>query len=391
MARDGITKLQVQQVRIALIAQGRHPSVEAVRAELGTGSNTTILKYLKELGEDEKGRLDDLDALSDELGQLVGHLARRLQDEALQRVQHAEERHTLALLEKLQQIDTQGRELNSSYEQCETLQEQLRDALAQINGLKEARHQDALKIAAMTTEMRHLTLKLHDRDTQIQSLEEKHTHARQALEHYRESVKTNREQDLQRHEHQVQQLQAELRTSQQIISVKQKDYTEVKEQAQELTLQLKYSQDAAAAFEKQLTSLKDDNNDLRHQQQINEAVLSELKHAVGANIAYTEELTTQLNTLRADEQAWLQEKSALTATLATQQQLWQQLVPKLEASTPPIFAVGEDVLVTDPESRLYNKIGQITRYTKRSDGSMKYSVSFEGEICSLSDLDITLA
>lgn len=391
MARDGITKLQVQQVRIALIALGRHASVEAVRAELGTGSNTTILKYLKELGEDEKGRLDDLDALSDELGQLVGHLARRLQDEALQRVQHAEERHTLALQEKLQQIDTQGRELNSSYEQCETQQEQLRDALAQINGLKEARHQDALKIAAMTTEMRHLTLKLHDRDTQIQSLEEKHTHARQALEHYRESVKTNREQDLQRHEHQVQQLQAELRTSQQIISVKQKDYTEVKEQAQELTLQLKYSQDAAAAFEKQLTSLKDDNNDLRHQQQINEALLSELKHAVGANIAYTEELTTQLNTLRADEQAWLQEKSALTATLATQQQLWQQLVPKLEASTPPIFAVGEVVLVTDPESRLYNKIGQITRYTKRSDGSMKYSVSFEGEICSLSDLDITLA
>ena len=71
MARDGITKLQVQQVRIALIAQGRHPSVEAVRAELGTGSNTTILKYLKELGEDEKGRLDDLGALSDELGQLL--------------------------------------------------------------------------------------------------------------------------------------------------------------------------------------------------------------------------------------------------------------------------------------------------------------------------------
>ncbi len=173
--------------------------------------------------------------------------------------------------------------------------------------------------------------------------------------------------------------------------MKQQDYTAVKEQAQELTLQLKYSQDAVATFEKQLTSLKEDNNDLRQQQQINEAELSELKHAVGARMQETQALTAQLNTLRGAEQAWLQEKSALTATLATQQQLWQQLAPTLDASKPPIFAAGEDVLVTDPESRLYNKIGQITRYTKRSDGSIKYSVSFEGEICSLSEQDITLA
>ncbi|EGH33786.1 cointegrate resolution protein T, partial [Pseudomonas syringae pv. japonica str. M301072] len=33
-----------------------------------------------------------------------------------------------------------------------------------------------------------------DRDKQIQSLEEKHIHARGALEHYRESVKEQRDQ-----------------------------------------------------------------------------------------------------------------------------------------------------------------------------------------------------
>jgi hypothetical protein len=50
MARSGLTKTQVQITRDLLLAEGRYPSVEAVRAALGdTGSKSTIHKYLKEL------------------------------------------------------------------------------------------------------------------------------------------------------------------------------------------------------------------------------------------------------------------------------------------------------------------------------------------------------
>ena len=54
MARGGVNKAVVQIARTAILARGEHPSIDAVRIELGnTGSKTTIHRYLKEL--DDKG------------------------------------------------------------------------------------------------------------------------------------------------------------------------------------------------------------------------------------------------------------------------------------------------------------------------------------------------
>ena len=54
----------------------------------------------------------------------------------------------------------------------------------------------------------------------MQSLEQKHQHAREALEHYRTSVKEQREQEQRRHEHQVQELQVALRQANEALTGK---------------------------------------------------------------------------------------------------------------------------------------------------------------------------
>jgi hypothetical protein len=54
MARSGLTKTQVREARDRLLAEGRHPSVDAVRHALGdSGSKSTIHKHLKELRSEE--------------------------------------------------------------------------------------------------------------------------------------------------------------------------------------------------------------------------------------------------------------------------------------------------------------------------------------------------
>jgi len=54
MARAGVYFSDVKKARDALVARGRHPSIDAVRAALGdTGSKTTIHKYLKEIDAEE--------------------------------------------------------------------------------------------------------------------------------------------------------------------------------------------------------------------------------------------------------------------------------------------------------------------------------------------------
>ncbi len=92
MARNGIDKASVQQARQALMARGEHPSIDAVRIELGnTGSKTTIHRYLKELDRQPLELLGSQGALSEPLARLVEQLAAQLQEEGLARIAAAEQ------------------------------------------------------------------------------------------------------------------------------------------------------------------------------------------------------------------------------------------------------------------------------------------------------------
>jgi chromosome segregation ATPase len=64
-----------------------------------------------------------------------------------------------------------------------------------------------------------------EKDKHIQSLEDKHVQARGALEHYREAVKEQRDQDQRKHESQLHEMQVEQRKLRETIAVKQDDLT----------------------------------------------------------------------------------------------------------------------------------------------------------------------
>ena len=83
MARGGINKAVVQTARLAILARGENPSIDAVRIEMGnTGSKTTIHRYLKELDESETRQTITEAPIDDELGELVARLAQRLKEKA---------------------------------------------------------------------------------------------------------------------------------------------------------------------------------------------------------------------------------------------------------------------------------------------------------------------
>ena len=86
-----------------------------------------------------------------------------------------------------------------------------------------------------------LTQRLAENEAHRQSLEEKHLHTRQTLEHYRQSVREQREADIRRHEQQVQQIQAELRLAQQTIAIKQDDITRLNQEGAKLVAELSHA------------------------------------------------------------------------------------------------------------------------------------------------------
>jgi hypothetical protein len=82
-----------------MLATRRNPSIDAVREELGTGSKSTIHRYLKEIEEEEGGATGTRVAVSEAIQDLVGRLAVRLNEEAEERVTVAEAKHTEQLIQ----------------------------------------------------------------------------------------------------------------------------------------------------------------------------------------------------------------------------------------------------------------------------------------------------
>jgi len=101
MARSGLTKPQVRAVRDRLLAEGRYPSVDAVRHALGdVGSKSTIHKYLKELRDEDPNVGIKREDTEDALRGFVEQLAERLHANAEERVRVLRAEHEQVLSDK---------------------------------------------------------------------------------------------------------------------------------------------------------------------------------------------------------------------------------------------------------------------------------------------------
>jgi hypothetical protein len=101
MARSGLTKPQVRTVRDRLLAEGRYPSVDAVRHALGdVGSKSTIHKYLKELRDEDPNVGIKREDTEDALRGFVEQLAERLHANAEERLRVLRAEHEGALRDK---------------------------------------------------------------------------------------------------------------------------------------------------------------------------------------------------------------------------------------------------------------------------------------------------
>ncbi|MFJ7882795.1 DNA-binding protein [Pseudomonas sp. NPDC096917] len=228
MARGGVNKAVVQIARTAILARGEHPSIDAVRIEMGnTGSKTTIHRYLKELDEVDSRRGVPREQIGDELTELVARLAQRLQEQAQEPIDRAQA-HYEQLKNELQNQLAEAQQAQAHLKQQLDIQgNALSQETANLESTRSMLQTEQTRNAALNQACSDFELRLNDRDEQIRSLEEKHLHARDALEHYRSAVKEQREQDQRRHEGQVQQIQMELRQAQQSALVRQDEITQL--------------------------------------------------------------------------------------------------------------------------------------------------------------------
>jgi len=101
MARIGLSKSQVKDVRDQLIAEGRYPSADAVRAALGnTGSKSTIHRYLKELESEGTEARAVREETERSLQTMIAQLADKLHNDAERRMRAITASYEQALRQK---------------------------------------------------------------------------------------------------------------------------------------------------------------------------------------------------------------------------------------------------------------------------------------------------
>jgi chromosome segregation ATPase len=314
MGRSGLYKSDVKQAREILLAQGKHPSVDAVRIVLGnTGSKTTIHKYLRELQEEEG--VDRKSSISEVLQDLVERLAGQLQAEANEKLDEVNLRHQEQVRAQAELIATLRMEVNAVTERLA----QAHNALTQEQGAH-ASSREALQdltVIHRATEQRIVGLKerLHENEQHRQSLEQKHEHARQSLDHYRSSVREQREQDQRRHEQQVQQLQGEIRQLQQSLVVRQEEVTRLNQEGVRLVSDLSHARKALhdeQANNRQLVQRLETLQEAEHHAQVIQVQLVE-------KTALSERLIEQLNAAKAEREGFSRQVRELELSLAATQ------------------------------------------------------------------------
>ncbi|WP_017480379.1 DNA-binding protein [Pseudomonas sp. PAMC 26793] len=266
MARGGINKAVVQTARLAILARGENPSIDAVRIEMGnTGSKTTIHRYLKELDESETRQTITEAPIDDELGELVARLAQRLKEKAQEPIDLALaqfQQQKAALLAQVEELEAAHSQLK---QQFDIQAAALADESAALQSTRSSLQTEQTRNAGLSQACSDYELRINDKDEQIRSLEEKHLHARDALEHYRNAIKDQREQEQRRHEGQLQQVQAELRQAQQSAMVRQDEITQLHRDNERLLIEHRVTVKELSALQEQARQDRDQQRQLSEQ------------------------------------------------------------------------------------------------------------------------------
>ncbi|NWB83877.1 DNA-binding protein [Pseudomonas gingeri] len=314
MARGGVNKAVVQTARLAILARGEHPSIDAVRIEMGnTGSKTTIHRYLKELDDGDLRRVAPTESLDEELGELVSRLAQRLQEQAREPVEQARAQLAAEKAEWQAQLAEMARQMEQQQRQFEIQAVALADESRNLQTTRSMLQTEQTRNAGLSQACSDYELRLKDKDQQIRSLEDKHLHAREALEHFRSAARDQRDQEQRRHETQIQQVQMELRQAQQSALVRQDEITQLNRDNERLLAESRGTAKALKLAQEQL-----DKEQQRTERQLQQAQTLEnagtlLQERLRVALAESESLKLELTDQQGRSQA-LERKLAESET-----------------------------------------------------------------------------
>lgn len=209
MGRPGVIYQDVAIAAERLAAQGRNPTIESVRALLGTGSTATVGPYLRTWRnkQDTSRQLALKEKLPEELIAVIKGLWERvfIEAEASFETERLETRQSLIeCQQKLAAIQT---DYNCAQQKIAAITEEKLAIINEKLSLEQTVAEQAQRISEIVAEKNVMAIQLSSQITRIEELHQLHAQVQKNLEHYREASLKQRRLDQQSHDQQRQQLE----------------------------------------------------------------------------------------------------------------------------------------------------------------------------------------
>ena len=355
MARTGIYKSEVVRARNNLLATGRYPSIDAIRGELGnTGSKGTIHRYLKEIEEEEGGSTGTQVAVSEAIQDLAARLAERLHEEADQRMAALTDKHQAEIAALNETITALHHEVESFRSQSERQALELAAEKTVHSETMATLQEERIVRAQMTQRIQDMEGQLAKDEAHRVSLEEKHQHAREALEHFRSAAKEQRDQDQRQFEQQIQYLQGELRAAKDMSNGKQQELISSHESNARLSSELGSARSELHRQEGELRSLRSAKEQLAVAEVKNQQLLEQLAQANARVTDLDKENRENIGKLQQTVETGQRLESELMAAKAvvvSQEKIFEKLAA---FQAPPTKNVNAKKNSVDSQNSLFN-------------------------------------
>lgn len=349
MGRIGITFQEVKKAIAELQGKQKNPTVDSIREILGTGSKSTIARFLREWRAQHGLQSDDEARLPSDLLGIVQGLWDTLCDKADQQIE-AYRQGSDSKVADMQQHLIQSRQLETTLRQnVHSLEEQLHRQKEETQQLKRrliAEEQDKIRMAERVAA---LEARRHENQAENQRLHQLLKHVQENLEHYQASTQKLREEQsllLEKQQNEYDQrlslLLTQAHTAVQEKSVCQGQYEHLTKIHESLVVEHSTLEKQHIKHQEQYGSLKvthsklqEDYDRLKEQIQVQASELAATQRIVAElqlylkqrdqEIASLEEKLAKANdkieTLRHESQFVLQEKAGLEGQLKQMQKM----------------------------------------------------------------------
>ncbi|MBB3060103.1 DNA-binding protein [Microbulbifer rhizosphaerae] len=194
MARTGVTYLDIAQAAEAVKNRGEEPTVDRVRAALGTGSKSTITPLLKRW-RSETGSQADTGGLPRDLVEALKALHNRVQQEADRKVEEAREGFEAAADKHRREKEEARAASTGLAEELRCLKHKLEISETRNRKLKLAQEESQAALAKSEFQREEGSVRIAELKAAVEELKQENRDIRDHFEHFQQRTADDRQQE----------------------------------------------------------------------------------------------------------------------------------------------------------------------------------------------------